>query len=226
MAIKFVSSGNSTTTGNASTRTFTVDSSTGRNRLIVVGMGDAQPGGAIATVTSATYGGVSLKQAVYVQDEVDDPSVSCEIWYLFNPPAGSNTVSVTFSSSIKAIVGAACYTGVKSTGIGNTNSTFGTGDLSTTIATTQYGSLVFGLYNQIGIAQTITPGANINTRWAFATSGGDDSENVRAYGTDKFATNNSTYTMDYTSTTGEASCLAAVEFLAAKSMSMSRGQII
>ena len=86
---------------------------TGLNRIILVGVAgdDYNPP---RSVTAVTYGGQALTRAKRTTDSAG--STWSEIWYLVQPPSGTNTVSVTLDGTPWAwYAGAISYTGVNQT---------------------------------------------------------------------------------------------------------------
>jgi hypothetical protein len=82
----------------------------GANRLLVVGvLGDASSD----LITGVTYGGVSM-----ILSDKHQPGIQrwSYLYYLLGPAAGSNNVVVSASTTTAIYVGAADYTGVKSSG--------------------------------------------------------------------------------------------------------------
>lgn len=102
---------------------------TGTNRLLVVGVGANNNG-----VTSVTFGGVQLSQAVQSFTNND-----AEFWYLVNP-SGTGNIVVTMGGSTSAVVGAYSFSGVNQTSpISNTATNHNSASSSPTISiTTQY----------------------------------------------------------------------------------------
>src|SRR4030042_4820533 len=78
--------------------TMTVDVGSGSNRLLVVCL--LTRSSVLQTVTAMTYNGVALSQAVYVDETSTSLDLRAEIWYLANPTSGSNTLSVTWASTV------------------------------------------------------------------------------------------------------------------------------
>lgn len=76
-------------------------SSGNSNRMLVITTGgeSATPASSNCRVTAVSYGGQALTRAV--ERNFDDGGVAAcaSIWYLVNPPTGSNTVSVSFAGS-------------------------------------------------------------------------------------------------------------------------------
>jgi len=114
VAIAFVSS--TRQTGSLVTSfTMTIDVGTGTNRLLVVFL--FQRGSpTLRDVSAITYNGVALSLAASI-DNVDPGSdLRSQIYYLANPSAGSNTLSVTYAAQVGQYeCKAAWFTGVAQT---------------------------------------------------------------------------------------------------------------
>jgi uncharacterized repeat protein (TIGR01451 family) len=89
-----------------------------------------------------------------------------EMWRLINPPVGTATVSVTFSSSAKAVIGSASFFGVNQT---TPNGSFVSAGASTNLATltvpSAAGELVIDCMAVQGNAATATVGAGQTQFW-------------------------------------------------------------
>lgn len=84
---------------------------TGANRLLVVGILDSEAGQTVDNVTGVTYGGVAMTKTDASSLQTNVKTVS--MWYLLSPAAGSNTITVTKSTSVNGMYGiASSYTGV------------------------------------------------------------------------------------------------------------------
>jgi hypothetical protein len=100
----------------------------GSSRLLIVA-----PSYRASSVLSVTYGGNSLTK---IRNDVSpDSDRRTDLWYLLNPPTGSNSVAITFSGDAADVVGAAIsFTGVnQSTPLGNNNGAVGS-DTSPTVS--------------------------------------------------------------------------------------------
>lgn len=142
MAIALGNSSTHTDSGAGDTTSF--DSGAGSNRILVVGFSNYDSTAADRQVSGVTYGGQALTK---VTNSVGDNGTSngrAELWYLINPPTGSNNLIVTFAGAndvINSDYFYAVFTGVdQSTPIntsGNHTTTGGTQDritLTTTVA--------------------------------------------------------------------------------------------
>jgi uncharacterized repeat protein (TIGR01451 family) len=142
---------------NAATLTFAHTNSGGSNRLVLVGISTDN-----TTVTSVTYGGVSLTN-VGSATASGSPKPRSEIWSLPNPPAGSNNVVVILATSANIAAGAASFTGVSQTtplgAFTGSSASSGSASISVSSAT---GELVF---DSISSGNTPTVGASQTQRW-------------------------------------------------------------
>lgn len=110
MAIQFSSATSNDTAGSPGTVSHTIG--TGSNRLLVVVVSTTGFVVNDATVSSITYGGFNLTEAVtYYYPSTYD--INCGIWYLLNPPSGTDNVTVTYVGSPTTLkISAMSYTGV------------------------------------------------------------------------------------------------------------------
>lgn len=101
-AISFDAASSSQGITNSLTFSHTVTSN-GDGKIIVVGVTTME-----ITVSGVTYGGQSLTQVV----RANGNNADSEIWYLVDPPTGTNDVVVTLGSSDEINAGAVSFTGV------------------------------------------------------------------------------------------------------------------
>jgi hypothetical protein len=135
------------------------------------------------TVKSVSYGGNSL---TFLRADTNGTNVRTEIWYLVNPPLGSNTVWVRLSGRAKAVCGAISYNGVDQTSpiddyFGATG--YGT-TASASVTVNTENSWVMAVLAQRGIGTNTTSDTK---RYDNVTSGGTATSNVRGTGADKNA---------------------------------------
>lgn len=80
----------------------------GSNRFLLVGISirDSNPPD---TVSSATFAGQNL---TFIGRKSYNRDASIEMWYLLNPPTGTNTVTVTLTGTADLVGGATSWTGV------------------------------------------------------------------------------------------------------------------
>ena len=102
-------------TGATPTVAFT-HTTAGTNRLLVVGVSMNITGNTGATVSGITYNAVALTRAGFHNDAGNTRRV--EMWYLINPPTGTNLAGVVSLSlpggtgTVGVVVGATTFTGV------------------------------------------------------------------------------------------------------------------
>jgi hypothetical protein len=86
------------------------------------------------TISSVTYNGVALTK--YVEDALGQRS---SLWYLIAPSTGTNTITVTPSTTMYCYTAAASYTGVHQTSFldGSDTSSAAQASLASSITTTQ-----------------------------------------------------------------------------------------
>ena len=82
--------------------------SSGADRLLVVGISP----NAGQTVSSVDYGGIALTQ---IRSDDAGGLAHSSLWYLVNPPTGSNSVDVTLSAADDVVIGAMSFLGVDQT---------------------------------------------------------------------------------------------------------------
>jgi len=167
---------------NANSRTVSVTVNSGSNQILVACIAIETK---TRTVSSATYGGVSLTK---LDSQAAASFGNQEVWYLKAPTAGTANLVVNFSSSdFHDVIGALVASGVDQTtpfravSKGAVNSTTN----SRTVASVASGDLVFGAMTVDGTGHSITPGANeteeydtisdsgANTGWLGTQAGAD-----------------------------------------------------
>lgn len=97
MAIAIGNYSSKSDSGSGDTTAF--DSGTGANRVLIVGFSNFDSNATDRQVSSVSYGGQALTK---VANSVGDNATSnarSEIWYLIDPPTGSNNIAVTFAGA-------------------------------------------------------------------------------------------------------------------------------
>ena len=96
---------------NSSFTSFTYNNSgIGSEQILLVGVSAQQRYG---NINSITYGGFALTRLIkQTSSDQSDSQTRVEIWYLINPPTGSNTVVVNNSQIDNAIIGVQVFSGV------------------------------------------------------------------------------------------------------------------
>jgi hypothetical protein len=152
---------------------------TGSDRLLLVSVA-SQPNdddGIVEVATGITYGGQALTLVGTAASGTDNARI--EIWRLVNPPAGSNTVSITFNDAFDdpvneegASAGAVSFTGVhQGTPLGTFASANASGVTPMTVnVSSAVGELVFDTVARKGNAVTVDPGQS--EQWNLCTDGG------------------------------------------------------
>lgn len=153
-------------------------------------------------VSFITFAGQNLS---YI-NKASGSRAGAEMWYLKNPPTGTNTISVTFSSSIGELAaGAVSYTGVDLTSpLGISQTATGNSTTPTVNVTSASGELVVDV---VGIdatnSSTFSPGAGQTTQFlANAPS--------RQKGASSAEPGGSSVTMSWTSSTSNGWGIVAV----------------
>ena len=149
-----------TSTGDISSRTFS-HTVAGENRLLIVGI-SLESGPSDKRVTSVSYAGQSLTRLGEIQSPGGDPRA--DVWYLVNPPTGTNDVTVTLQSSNKVAIGAISLTGVDQanpvSGVVTGGGSSGTPNLS---VSSKSGDLVMDVV--ASLASSISTGSGQTQRW-------------------------------------------------------------
>jgi hypothetical protein len=155
--------------------------SAGSDRILIVGVGVDQNQSCCRTVTGVTYGGVSMA-VVPSGISTNANRTRSELWYLVNPPTGTNNVVVTLSGSADVRAGATSYTGVNQatplgTAIGATGSS---STASVSGVSSAAGELVVDAAALESTSSYFTaPGAGQTSRYtSHGTDGGGSNNNV------------------------------------------------
>jgi hypothetical protein len=152
-----------TTVGTNTTFTYSHTVGVGMDRVLLVGVSSYN---SAKTVTACSYNGVALTRVGFQDGGGGSNDRRMEIWRLVDPPVGTFTVSVTFSSSAKAVIGSASFFGVNQT---TPNGTFVSAGASTNLATltvpSAAGELVYDCMAVQGNAATATVGAGQTQLW-------------------------------------------------------------
>ncbi len=135
------------------------------------------------SVSSVTYGGELLVEAIAQNDSNDSTQQRVEIWYLVNPPLGTANVIVHLATSANpSAIAAVNFTGVdQTTPLGQTagaDDATPTNNATTPITTLYDDSLIFGAVSARGAdTMDFTPGTNINELWDGETGSSGDTTN-------------------------------------------------
>jgi uncharacterized repeat protein (TIGR01451 family) len=151
------------TVGTNTTFTYSHTVGVGMDRVLLVGVSCYN---SAKTVTACTYNGVALTRVGFQDGGGGSNDRRMEIWRLINPPVGTFNVSVTFSSSAKAVIGSASFFGVNQT---TPNGTFVSAGASTNLVTltvpSAAGELVYDCMAVQGNAATATVGSGQTQLW-------------------------------------------------------------
>src|SRR6188768_1429549 len=135
----------------------------GNDRILIVGVSTFNSN---KLVTAMTYAGQPMTRIGFLDGGTGSNDRRMEMWRLVNPPIGTANVSVTFSSSAKAVIGSASFFGVNQT---TPNGSFVSNEASTNLATltvpSAAGELVVDCMAVQGNAATATVGAGQTQLW-------------------------------------------------------------
>ena len=163
-----------TTTGSSVTISHTTS---GSNRLMLVGIG-IDPHG--ESVSSVTYNGTSLTLVGSVEDAGSHSRV--EIWSLVSPETGTHDVVVSLSgdSHKGTTVGVMTFTGVdQSTPLQNFTSSFGRSTAASATVTSTTDDVVFGVVH-VHNGSAATPGAGQTEHWDLTSDKSNSSGTLEA----------------------------------------------
>lgn len=142
---------------------------TNDNRVLVVGV--ALVGSTtVSSVCTVVSGGTSrcLSRAVAANNST---SVRSEIWYLVDPPTGTNTVTVTFGASVLHMIGGMVVPGVdQRTPIRGFNSATGNSTTPSVAVTSATGDIVLGVVAS-AVNTSCTIGTGETVRWNAGATG-------------------------------------------------------
>ena len=113
-AIGYDSSSGTTLTTAATSIQWQHTTGIGNNRILIVSVDVDNSGGTPTTVSGVTYGVTPLTQAATTLCSTS-PEVRSYIYYLVNPPIGTQTVTARFPVATLAVGGSITYTNVNRT---------------------------------------------------------------------------------------------------------------
>jgi len=154
--------GMASTTANTANINFPYTASTNANNILVFTASFK----AYVKITNVQYAGKSFTYVTGTANSITAYPIEGELWYLQNPAAGPNNITVTVSAVAASAMGVAEYDGVSSIGaIGVSNNANVTQQaLTTTVTTTQQNSVISGMYaERFNLAMTFSSAAN--ERW-------------------------------------------------------------
>jgi hypothetical protein len=184
------SSNSAIRTSSGSSLTWTHNTGSGSNRILIVSVDTYSTSGSPATVNSVTYGSSTMTQLATGSYTSGSTRVRSYVYYLLNPSTGSATVTVNFASSTSSAVGG-------STGYYNVDqnapaystptsaSTSGTVYSNSITASGSQSKFLFGhIATYRSSSYTVIDGQT-NTRWS------QTGQYYRGYGSDKSVTSGS-----------------------------------
>ena len=119
------------------------------------------------TVTSLTWGGSAMTQVA--RNDTVYSGWHADLWYIKNPPSGSQTLSYSYSGIDNALFGWVCTTGEAASPIGTIDNTSGGRNGTTTsmsITTTAPNSLIIGTsFNNNNSGTMSAVGPNVTLAW-------------------------------------------------------------
>lgn len=153
----------------STTQSVTVDA--GSNRCLVVCVQGEGSGSGTISVSTITYGGVSLTRL----DEASNPTWGfSEVWRLIAPAVGTANLVVTLDVADVFVVGTLVGQGVdQTTPLRTAAKTTGTGtSVSVTVGSVAADDLVFDSLSIDGTGHASAPGADQTERWDAASQSG------------------------------------------------------
>jgi len=181
---------------NVTSATFSHTIGSGTNSLLLVQV-NIQGSATNDTVTAITYGGVAMLPALKEPGSSNPNGDDEEIWYLINPPNGTNNVVVNIGDSAPIQAGAISYMGVnQSSPLGATATDFYTSTTKTpsvSITTLHNSSIIVNMLTYYGANGTITEGTGQTQRWLTTYA----YDNQWTEGDDYFTGGPATYNMYY-----------------------------
>lgn len=203
IAFETVSSVNTGAT-TATTRSWS-HTSQGNDRILLVGVSINTN----TSVSSVTYAGIPLTR---IAAENTSNAVRVSMWYLINPPVGSNTINVNMSAAARFVANAVSYSGVNQinplgTPVTGRGSSIRTGSLSVPSAS---GEVVVDVFARRGDLTTnpITAGTGQTVRWNERTTMNNANTGVYSGGSSKLG--QATTIMNWTWLANRAWAAAAV----------------
>jgi hypothetical protein len=165
----------------------------GANRFMIIGI-------SIRTVTISVLNvTVGAQSATFLTNDVRDPAIRAETWYLINPSLGPKAVTVTLSGISKASGGSVSYFGVSQTDpIDNhVSASYGGTTPSVSLTTTVNNVWIFSNLAVSGTATVAAHGVGQVHRYYQIGTGGAGASRAGADGDDKPTTASGLYTMSW-----------------------------
>ncbi len=180
--------------------------------LVVITMSRGDQG-----ANGVSYGGQALNQAISEKASSSSGAEWVQIWYLTNPPSGSNTVDVTFGINDSPNgVAAISYFGVDSAdpigAVAGNSDTDSSTTVSVTISTTAADSVIVGgLGHHGGDTDPHDHGGDVTTEHFDEASGGATSSDSGYAGGEIMTTATGFYTFQWTGNTSDDYAIACIE---------------
>lgn len=173
-----------TTSGTASSFTFSHTTTSIGNRLLTVAVSWASD---TVTVSGVTYNSVSMTSVGSQTSTVPNPDRNTQLFRLVGPATGANDVVVTLSASADSVVSSNSFYGVHQTTPVGTWSSNSLGNTGPTINITSVsGDIVIDTLAYDDTTETATVGSGQTQRWGVNTGG------LVAYGSTEGATGSTT----------------------------------
>ncbi len=197
---------NSSYTNGATSVSWQHTTSTENDRILLVSVDTFSRSGNPTNVNSVYYGAILVTSNVSTMYSTTNPTVRSSVFYLVNPPSGTNTITVNFASSTAAVCGSTTYYNVNQTlPVLASNSTTSSGSTQT-ISLSASGAnskLLYGhLAAQISSSTyTLAEGTQQNSCWSNTATYNHGGTNYYCAGrsSDKSVTNG-TITLSWNST--------------------------
>ena len=163
-------SANSTWAASSSTVSWQHTTGTGPDRILLISVDAFCYTGSPSTVSSVYYGSTSLTANIAALYSSSNPQVRSYVYYLVNPAPGTNTITVSFSSSTAAVCGSVTYLNVNQTSPVITSNTAVNSGSSPSVSLSASGTNNKMLYGhvamQISSSYTLSDAAQQNNRWS------------------------------------------------------------
>ena len=191
----FDSQNSTTLTQQRTTLSWTHTTGTGNDRILLVAVDVVPSSGTPTSVSSVTYGGVSLTRLTY-DTYGSSPRIRSYLYYLLNPTSGTRTITVTFGANTYAVGGSVTYANINQTTPildYDTNTGSGSSQSATVTASGANSKVLFGhLGSRISSSYNVTDGQT--TRWS------QTSQQYKGFGSEKSVTSGTVFTSWTTST--------------------------
>ena len=168
-AVTFDSS-NSTWAASSSSVSWQHTAGTETNRILLINVDAFSYTGSPSTVSSVYYGSTLVTSNVAALYSTSNPQVRSYVYYLVNPAPGTNTITVSFSSSTAAVCGSVTYLNVNQTSPVITSNTAVNSGSTPSVSLSASGTSNKMLYGhvamQISSSYTVSDAAQQTSRWS------------------------------------------------------------